>query len=169
MIEVMNIVALVIGALFGLWCFGWRGTISWIFVIFHSSAFSTKQGFYNLYDAADDELSYKRFLAHGSGIKTYADYLKLHADARMSAYEVFKETYDTLVKSLVFHIVPIALVPTVLFWSNWYFYLIGVAIILTGLIVSEVIKNGIRPGFYQRMVIYETLRAYENSSAHKLH
>jgi hypothetical protein len=159
MIETMNIVALVIGALFGLWCLGRRDTISWIFVIFHSSAFSTKQGFYNLYDAADDELSYKRFLAHESEIETYVDYLKLHADARTSAYAIFKETYGSLVKSVAFRILPIVLAPAALFWSNWYFYLIGVATILTGLVVGEVIKNGIRPGFYQRLVVFDALRA----------
>ncbi len=113
-----------------------------------------------MYDMADDEVSYKWFLDHKSGVKTYADYLKLHADARTSAYKTFKKTHDALVKSLVFRIVPISLAPAVLFWSNWYFYLFGVVIILVGLIVSEVIKNGIRPGFYQRLVIYTALSTY---------
>ncbi len=162
MIEVMNIVALAVGFLFGLWCFG-RNTISWIFIIFHSSAFSTKTGFYNLYDMADDEVSFEWYRDHNSGVNKYTDYLKLHADARPSAYETFKETYDALVKSLAFRTLPIALAPAILFWTNWYFYLAGVVIILLGLTAQEVVKNGIRPGFYQHIAIYNTLSTYAKS------
>lgn len=159
MIEIMSIVALVVGILFGLWWFGGH-KISWLFTIFHSSVFSTKKGFYNLYDMADDEISYKWYTDHNSGIKKYADYLKLHADARSSAYATFKETYDALVKSFVTRIVPIALVPAILFWSNWYFYLMGVATAFIALVAYEVVNNGVRPGFYQRLVVYTTLGTY---------
>jgi len=159
MIETMSIVALVVGILFGLWCFGGQ-KISWLFTILHSSVFSTKKGFYDLYDMADDDVSYKWYTDHNRGIKKYADYLKLHAEARSSAYTTFKETYDVLVKSFLTRILPIALAPAVLFWSNWYFYLIGIAVTFIVLVAYEVAKNGVRPGFYQRLVVYTTLSTY---------
>lgn len=162
MIDLMSIVALIVGILFGYWCFG-RQTISWLFVILHTAAFSSKKGFYNLYDMADDEVSFKWYIDHNGSIKKYADYLKLHADARSSAYTTFKSTYDTLKRSLVFQILPIALAPAILFWSNWYFYLLGVALVLVGLVAYEVAKNGFRPGFYQRLAIYTTLSTYAKS------
>jgi len=162
MIEIMSIVALVVGILFGLWCFGGQ-KISWLFIMFHSSVFSTKNSFYNLYDMADDEVAYKRYTDHNSGIKKYADYLKLHADARSSAYTTFKETYDELVKSFVTRIVPIALLPAILFWSNWYLYLLGVSIAVVGLILYEIVKNGFRPGFYQRLVVYTAMNTFSKS------
>jgi hypothetical protein len=162
MINLMNIVALIVGILFGYWCFG-KQTVSWIFVILHTAAFSSKNGFNNLYDMADDKVSYEWYIAHNKDVKTYADYLKLHADARPSAYETFKNTYDALKRSLVFRILPIALSPAILFWSNWYFYLIGVAITAIGLIAYEIAKNGFRPGFYQRLAIYTTLSTYAKS------
>lgn len=164
MIELMSIVALVVGILFGLWCFG-RQSISWLFIILHTTAFSSKKGFYNLYDMADDEVSFKWYIGHNSSIKKYADYLKLHAGARASAYRTFKSTYGALKKSLFFRIMPIALAPAILFWSNWYFYLLGVTLSLIGLIAYEVLRNGFRPGFYQRIAIYTTLSTYAKSVA----
>lgn len=159
MIDLMSIVALVVGILFGLWCFGGQRT-GWLFTIFHSSIFSTKKGFYNLYDVSDDEVSYEWYVGHNDGIKKYADYLKLHADARESAYDTFKGMYDAIIKSFVTRILPISIAPAILFWSNWYIYLIGVVTGLGLLVAYEVAKYGVRPGFYQRLVIYATLNTY---------
>jgi hypothetical protein len=155
----MSIVALAIGILFGLWCFGGQRT-GWLFTIFHSSIFSTKKGFYNLYDVSDDEVSYEWYSGHNDGIKKYADYLKLHADARESAYDTFKGMYDAIVKSFLIRILPISITPAILFWSNWYLYIIGVFASVGLLVVYEIAKYGVRPGFYQRLVIYTTLSTY---------
>lgn len=159
MIDLMSLVALAFGILFGLWCFGGQ-RLEWLFTMFHSSVFSTKKGFYNLYDLVDDEVSFEWYKSHNDGIKKYADYLKLHADARDSAYGTFKGMYDAITKSYVTRIVPISLVPAILFWSNWYYYLAGVAGVLILLIAREVARNGMRPGFYQRLVIFTTLSTY---------
>ena len=164
MINLMNMVAIIVGILFGYWCFG-KQTVSWFFVIFHTAAFSSKEGFYNLYNMADDEVSFKWYVDHNGSIKTYADYLKLHADARSSAYKTFKSTYDILKKSLAFKILPSSLAPAVLFWSNWYFYVLGVAILLVVLVGYEVVRYGFRPGFYQRLAIYTTLSTYAKSKS----
>ena len=58
MISIVNIIALVVGVLFGLWCFG-RQAISWLFILLHTSNFSSKASFYELYDRADDEVSFE--------------------------------------------------------------------------------------------------------------
>lgn len=113
----------------------------------------------------DDEVSFKWYKDHNSGVKKYADYLRLHADARESAYGTFKGMYDAIVKSYTTRILPIALAPALLFWSNWYFYLIGVSGMLVVLVIYEIVRNGIRPGFYQRLVIYATLSTYANKKA----
>lgn len=162
MIEIMSIVALVVGIVFGFWCFG-RQTTSWLFVILHTSAFSTKKGFYDLYDMADDEVSFKFYKDHNADISKYADYLKMHAAARPSAYKTFRKTYTALTKSLFTRILPLALVPAIIFWSNWYFYLAGVAITLICLVAYEIFKHGVRPGFYQRLIVFTVLNTYSKS------
>ena len=159
MIEIMSIVAIVVGILFGFWCFS-RQTISWLFVILHTSAFSTKKGFYELYDMADDEVTFSYYKVHNKDVKNYADYLKIHSDARPTAYKTLKSTYDALSKSLLFKTIPIALAPAILFWANWYFYLLGVAIIVACLIGYEVARNGLRPGYYQRLIVFNSLNKF---------
>lgn len=164
MIDLMSIIVLVIGILFGFWCFG-RQVVDWLFTILHTSAFSTKKGFYDLYDMADDKVSYKFYKDHNKDVQKYADYLKLHAEARPAAYKTFRSTYDALTKSLFFRTLPVALAPAILFWSNWYFYLLGVFTAFACLVVYEISKNGLRPGFYQRLVVFTVLNTYCKTKA----
>ncbi len=159
MISIMNIVAIIVGVLFGLWCFG-RQAVSWLFILMHTATLNSKSNFYELYDRADDDISFERYKAHNKAIKKYADYLKLHADARESAYGSFQNTIHSLKKSLLFRIFPIALAPAIIFWTNWYFYLMGVAIIFVVLVGHEIVRHGFRPGFYQRLVVYTLLNTY---------
>lgn len=156
---VVSVIALVAGILFGFWCFG-RQAISWLFILVHTAVFSSEDTFYKLYDQADDEVSFEWYKDHNKGIKEYTDYLKLHSDARESAYELFQSTYSSLKRSLLFRVFPLALAPTVLFWSNWHFYLIGVGVILIAFVGYEIAQHGFRPGFYQRLVIYTILNRY---------
>lgn len=164
MLEVMSYVVITVGILFGVWSFG-RQSVSWLFVLLHTSAYSSQKGFYNLYDMADDEVSFKFYKDHNKDIEKYSDYLKIHADARSTAYKTFKHTYNALIRSIFFRILPIALTPAILFWSNWYFYLIGVFTAFISLVLYEIAKNGIRPGFYQRLVVFMILNTYSKTKA----
>lgn len=159
MISIMNIVAIIVGVLFGLWCFG-RQAVSWLIILMYTATLNSKSNFYELYDRADDDISFEWYKAHNKAIKKYADYLKLHADARESAYGSFQNTIHSLKKSLLFRIFPIALAPAIIFWTNWYFYLMGVAIIFIVLVGYEIVRHGFRPGFYQRLVVYTLLNTY---------
>lgn len=156
---IMSTIALVAGMLFGFWCFG-RQAINWLFILIHTTAFSSRAIFYELYDRADDEISFKWYKDHNKNINEYADYLRLHSDARESAYESFQSTYSSLKKSLLFRVFPLVLTPAILFWSNWYFYLIGVSATFIVLVGYEIARHGFRPGFYQRLVIYTVLNTY---------
>jgi hypothetical protein len=164
MITIVNIIALVIGVLFGFWCFG-RQAISWLFILIHTSMISSKASFYELYDRADDEVSFDWYKDHNKDIKKYADYLKLHAAARESAYASFKRTSRSLRRSLLLRVIPIALAPAIIFWTNWHFYLAGVGIIFIAMVGYEAARHGLRPGFYQRLVIYTILSTYTNNLA----
>lgn len=162
MIGLMAILAVIVGILVGLFCYS-RQTISWILIVLHTAAFRSKQNFYQLYDAADDETSFKFYRTHNKTIEKYADYLKLHAKARDSAYGVYQNTIRGLKKSLV-KVFLISLVPSALFWSNWHYYLLGVVIVLVALILREIVKNGTRPGYYQRLAVFNVLNTYAKSA-----
>lgn len=164
MMSVVSTIALVVGVLFGLWCFG-RQAVSWLLILVHTSMINSKASFYELYDRADDEVSFEWYKDHNKDTKKYADYLKLHADARESAYASFERTSRSLKKSLLLRVVPIALAPAIIFWTNWYFYLAGIGIIFVMLVGYEVARHGFRPGFYQRLVIYTILNTYTKNLA----
>jgi len=159
MIKIVNVIALVVGVLFGLCCFR-RQAISWLFILVHTSTLNSKAGFYELYDRADDEVSFEWYKDHNNATNSYADYLKLHADARESAYASFQRTSRSLKKSLLLRVVPIALAPAIIFWSNWYFYLLGVGSIFMALVGYEITRHGFRPGFYQRLVVFTVLSSF---------
>jgi hypothetical protein len=159
MIGIMSVIAFLVGVTFG-YLFVGKEKIGWLLGIFHTSSFSSKEGFYSLYDMADDELSFKLYKDHNKTIKKYADYLKVHADARSTAYKSFKHTNNLLKNILVFRVLPILLIPAIIFWSNWYYYLAGVAISVVYFIGYEIYKYGIRPGFYQRVIIFTILSGY---------
>lgn len=158
----MAILGVIVGIFIGLYCYG-RQTISWILIVLHTAAFNSKLNFYLLYDAADDETSFKFYKAHNATIKNYSDYLKLHATAHDPAYEIYHNTIRGLKRSIL-KIVFISLAPAVLFWSNWHYYLIGVVMIFVVLVLREVVKNGTRPGFYQRLVIFTVLNTFNKSN-----
>lgn len=163
MIGIMNIVALVIGSLVGLAFFGGK-EITWLFVTLYMASYNSKSKFYDLYDVTGDEVSFKWYVDHNSDVHNYADYLKLHADARPSAYKTFCRTYKSLKKMLLWNI-PIILAPAILFWSNWYFYLAGVAMMFVAVVAYDFAKNNFQLNYYQRVVIFSMLSIYHKNKA----
>lgn len=161
MIETMNYIALIAGILFGFFFIG-RQKINWLFIFLNSSPFSSKEGFYDLYDLADDEVSFQWYFGFENKVKKYADYLKLHAEARPTAYEEFRKSYDAITRALIY-IVPITIAPAILFWTNWYLYILGVFASLVAITGFGIAKNGLQPGFYQRVVIFTVLDKYVKS------
>ena len=66
--SIMNIVAIIVGVLCGLWCFG-RQAVSWLFILMHTATLNSKSNFYELYDRADDDISFEWYKAHNKAIK----------------------------------------------------------------------------------------------------
>lgn len=160
----MVTITVIVGILFGLWCYG-RQAISWAFILFHTAAFGSRQDFYNLYDAADDETSFKWYRAHNQSVKKYADYIRLHSDAHDASYKIYQNTVRSLKRSMLVKIMPISLLPTVLFWTNWYYYIIGVVLAIVYLVIYELVRNGLRARFYQRLVIFTVLNTYSKTTS----
>jgi len=164
MIEKMSIIAIAAGMMIGFLCFN-KLAAGLMFVITYANPFNSSKSFYNLYDAADDELSFAAYTTHDSEIMKYSDYLRLHANARQTAYESFKGAFNTYVKSLLLLSLPISIAPALLFWTYWYFYLLGVAITLVLLVIYQLKKHGLEPRFIQNVVVFSTLISYEKNKA----
>lgn len=134
--------------------------VDYILIILHYVLFKSRIGFDAMYDAADDEATYKYFKAQVKEFRTYADYLRIHNAAQPSSYERFRRYYDALVKKLLTRVIPIVLLPAVIFWLNWYYYLVGVLVVFVGLTSYKSFVKRSRSGLYQRLMVLAVLCDY---------
>lgn len=156
MIELMMFVALAIGLLFSILMF--RRFIGVYLSVFSFMSDSSKERFMAIYDLMDDETSYKFMMM--SSVKSYADYLRLHKKARKNIYKDFRYYYGNIQKQLLTRNLPILVLPAILFWSNWYWYLLGTLIGILALISYEYIVRNHRTGFYQRVMLNTLLEKH---------
>lgn len=163
MIKLMEIIALVIGVIFGFYWY--RGVAEYMLTLLYLLPFRTKDKFEWLYDHADDEVTYNFIGDSLEGVQKYSDFYRLHQAARPSSFKNFQKYYKGL-KSVFFNPKPLLiLVPAIIFWTNWYLYLVGVILSLIGILLYKRVKNGQRAGFYQRLVILLVIESYQK--AHK--
>lgn len=161
MINSMEYIALSVGAVFGLLYLQLSQAIDWILVVFHYMFYRSKESFYGLYDNTEQESVYEHLkYSETISVRSYADYLRIHQAARPSAYKRFRKYYDTLVKVLVVRVAPITLLPAILFWSNWYFYIAGLLAALVVLMLYSVIVKPRGAGARKRLMVFAVMRDY---------
>lgn len=166
MINLMEIVALTAGILFSFYYY--RRSADSILILIYFVLFNTKERFGRLYDLSDDETTYVFIGDRLEGVKKYSDYYRLHEDARRTSFKHFRRYYSSIKTLLLMKIMPIVLVPAILFWANWYFYVIGVMVSLIGLVAHKTLIKDCRAGFYQRLVIFAVIQDYQKSLKQKL-
>ena len=157
----MEYLAFGIGLVFGASYLRFSGSTDWLLVILHYMFFRSKDSFYGLYDDADKESSYERMrISAPENMGSYAKYLKMPQEARPSAYKRFTRYYSSLTRFLLVRTLPILLIPAILFWSNWYFYIAGalVAVILLTLYVIIVKPNS--AGARKQLLVLAILKNY---------
>ena len=142
MIDSMEYLALGAGLTFGLVYLHLSQAIDWILVVIHHAFFRSKESFYGLYDNTEQESVYEHLkYTETIAVKDYADYLRAPHAARSSAYKRFRRYYDTLVRVILVRVLPITLLPAILFWSNWYYYIGGTLIAFTVLTLYAIIVS----------------------------
>lgn len=161
MIDSMEYLALSAGVLFGLAYLHFSQAIDWILVVLHYMFFRSKENFYGLYDNTEQESVYEHLkYTETLDVKDYADYLRLHQAARPSAYKRFRKYYDALVKVLLVRVAPITLLPAILFWSNWYYYVEGLLIAFIVLALYAILVKPRGAGARKRLMVFAVMRDY---------
>lgn len=158
MMEFMEWLAVGAGALIGFVFLS--PNVDYILIIIYYALFKSRYGFDAMYAMADDEATYNYYKTQVKGFKTYADYLRIHKAAQPSSYKRFRRYYDALVKMLLTRTIPIVLLTAIVFWSNWYYYLIGVLIVFVGLLAYKRFVKRNRVGLYQRLMVFAVIRDY---------
>lgn len=121
MIGLMTFIALLAGLLLGFWMFYRNsGLYMSVFVYLFDTS---KQKFMAIYDLMDDERFYKFMILED--IETYADYLRLHEAAKKTVYKRFKRQLVSVRRTSLRHALMGITLPALIFWSNWYWYVIG--------------------------------------------
>ena len=161
MIDSMEYLALGVGVLFGLVYLQLSQAIDWILVVLHYMFFRSKENFYGLYDNTEQESVYEHLkYTETLDVKDYADYLRVHQAARPSAYKRFRKYYDALVKVLLVRVAPITLLPAILFWSNWYYYVEGLLIAFIVLALYAILVKPRGAGARKRLMVFAVMRDY---------
>ena len=161
MIDSMEYLALGVGVLFGLVYLQLSQAIDWILVVLHYMFFRSKENFYGLYDNTEQESVYEHLkYTETLDVRDYADYLRLHQAARPSAYKRFRKYYDALVKVLLVRVAPITLLPAILFWSNWYYYVEGLLIAFIVLALYAILVKPRGAGARKRLMVFAVMRDY---------
>jgi hypothetical protein len=159
MIELMEIIALIVGILIGLYWF--KGTAEYILILLYLAPYRTESKFEWFYDHADDEVTFSFIGTQLDGVKVYSDYYRLHQAARATSYEYFKKYYVGLT-SIFFNLkITIVLIPALLFWAHWYVYLLGLLAGLIIVVLYKVMNNGCSIGYYQRLIIFAVIKDYQ--------
>lgn len=159
MIHNMSFIALLAGFIIAT-LYLRHNVMDYILTVFYFFAKKSPKEFAILYDNADDEVTYKFIKNHDKGIKKYADFLRIHQEARESSYKYFRNIYDGLVKLLLYRFLPIVLIPAILFWSNWSYYLIGMTLVFLIVLIYKLIIKQHRIGFHQRLMISTIIGEY---------
>lgn len=124
--------------------------------------------FYELYDLVDDEAT---FTLHSSpellNLETYADYLHLHKAGRKTAYKRFRYFYNELTELILTRTFPLWLLPAVLFWSYWYWYVLTDVACFVICVAYRSVVSRRTLGYYQRTIIGSVLHNYQKEQSQK--
>lgn len=136
--------------------------VQWVLIALRYIPRLSKASWLRLYDkAANDEDMYERLKIIRSGaVRSFKDYAKLHKDARESSYDRFRHYYNAPVKLVLLRIIPIMLLPAILFWSNWYFYITGSVFVALALVLYEIIVKTDTIGARRRVLVLSTMLDY---------
>lgn len=77
------------------------------------------------------------YLQNDGLISSYEEYVALCKEAKPDIYGLFHEYLVDATKDVVFRVLPVILLPALLFWQYWHLYLAGVAIYFTYMLVTD--------------------------------
>lgn len=163
MIEHIELIAFVSGVAMGLW---WLPCcVQSFFTIFYHFAFRTENKFARFYDEADDRATHLLLSGSLKDIDSYPEFVRLHRAARQSSYEIFRSYYDSFVNFVFRKIFPMALMPAIVFLTNWYYYILGVVTVFICLLCYDRYVKQCTIGFYQRLMISMILGSYQKNQS----
>lgn len=143
MIEQMDYIAyiaLAVGVIITLLRLMIKDKLDEIIVVIEGWQHRKQEDFYVFYDIMS-EGAYQFFLdtIKDPRVKTKEQFYKLHDSARGAMYGIFNNYRINATRDVIYRVLPLILLPAVLFLGYWYFYIIGVALSAILLIVYKIL------------------------------
>ena len=122
--------------------------------------YCTKKRFDGIYGRFNDNTSYTM---HGKQhIESYDEYLRMYELSKKTAYVSFRRYFSQPIKMILTRILPITLLPSILFWNNWYWYIAGLAGTLFAMAFYKLFVELKDAAFYQRAMVFTIFDTYIN-------
>lgn len=160
----MLYIAIAAGLIVG-WIYSRHG-VDHLFFILYLGKYKDEGAFLSCYDLADDEVSYEFFKDYDKELTSYAKYLHLHRDARVTAYKTFLDYYQPVTKSLMLTTI-YALAPAILFWKWSYGYMVGFFLVAVLVTMQRLLVKQNWSAFFSRVMINTVLSQYLSQKIHK--
>lgn len=101
-----------------------------------------KKDFYLFYDnIRSGACDYLMKIINSPKVETIDQFSKLHKDARDEIYSIFNHYRVNAIKDAIFRVLPIILMPSIIFLQYWYYYLIGVVAAIVLLIIYKALMR----------------------------
>lgn len=127
--------------------------------------FRSRRKFDELYEFIDNDFMHDYFIKviNSKKIKTYSDYSHLRDKAQPTMYKRFVRFHDEFSKDLLLRVAPIILLPAVVFWAYWYYYLLGAVALTVAMAFYKGFVHEEGLGYYQYLVLSLSFRDYLSS------
>ena len=152
MINTMEYIALLSGVLISSACLYYKKNYNWVIMYFVFYKYRNTEKFYSLFDQIKKEIIVEYIEISNMPHKP-SDYTKIIKELRPDAHKQAMAYYGNIASIVIFRIMPICLLPAIIFLSNWYAYLAGVLMIILFMISYLIIIKPESVKMYRETVI----------------
>lgn len=155
-------IAVFIGIVIGWWLAS-RHIDHWLLVFYHYR-YRTAKKYLDLYDLCDSEFSFQMMQGQNNPPKTYAQFLLWHQNCRPKAGKAFRKYWSAVTKELMRDSLLFVVLPTIIFWRNWAFFLLAVVLVHTGYLVHRRLIKKNNLDFYALLMHTTVIKELNPSS-----
>jgi hypothetical protein len=145
--EYLWIIAIIAGCIVASFRLSIGSKFDEILVVIRSLQFLNRSKFEAYYSIVDGKWLRERnpdfvpihmiYLQEDGLVGSYEEYVAMCKKAQPRIYDIFHRYLIHAIKDVILYVLPVILLPAVLFWQYWYFYLMGVALYFLYMLITD--------------------------------
>jgi len=158
-------IAVVVGGIVSFLRLFFNDKLDELMIVIGCLPFRSRRKFDDLYNFIDNDFMHDYFIKviNSKQIKTYTDFSKLREKAQPTMYKRFMRYQNEFTKDFAWRVAPTILLPAVVFWSYWYYYLLGAVAVTLAMAFCKGFVHEEGLGYYQYLVLSLSFRDYLKS------